>query len=177
MMIRSMLDWRALVPNSDANIAAASYFVLEPLPISHEGTNVLTLDVVGDDDLDEQEPSYYCIAVGFPDCPARRHAWETPDFIEAIIMLHELRERRPDARVYVVDDVNEWGLEIIGDDMLFGLIDAMAGRGDSYDPVEWKWLAEDAAGNCPSEGRNYSPFFASIAQAIKDRQAFFAAAG
>lgn len=69
------------------------------------------------------------------------------------------------------------GLEAFGDDMLFGLIDAMAGRGDSFDPAEWKWLAEDAAGNRQPEGRNYSPFFVSVAQAIKNRQAFLAAAG
>ncbi len=175
-MLHSLLDFRALIPNSHANIAAASYFVLEPLRISHEGTNVLTLDVVGDD-LDEQEPSYYCIAVGFPDRPARRHAWETPDFIEAIIMLHEIREQRPDVSIYLVDDVDEWGLEILGNDMLFGLIEAMAGRESRYDPAEWKWLAEDAAGNCPPEGRDYSPFFASIAQALNDRQAVIAAAG
>lgn len=132
--------------------------------------------MVGDDDLDEQEPSFYSISLGLADRPALRHAWQFENFFDAISALKELRDRRPDARLYVVDALDEQGVEILGDDMLLGLIVAKAERGHRIGACDWKWLAEDAAGNCPAVGRNYSPFFASVAQAIKDRQAFLAAA-
>lgn len=163
--------------NQRADFEAASYFVLEPLRVDCGGTDILSLDVVGDDDLDEQEPSFYSISLGLADRPALRHAWEFENFFDALAALQELRDRRPDARLYVVDASDERGVEILGDDdMLLGLIVAKAERGYSIGSREWKWLAEDAAGNCPPEGRNYSPFFAALAQAIKDRQAYMVGA-
>ncbi|ACK85542.1 hypothetical protein [Methylorubrum extorquens] len=77
-----------------------------------------------------------------------------------------------------MDALDEQGVEILGDDdVMLGLIVAKAERGHSIGSREWKWLAEGAAGNCPAEGRNYCPFFATLAQALKGRQAYLAAAG
>lgn len=167
------LDAASSNPRDD--IDAASYYVLEPLRVGPEGMDVLSLDAVGDDDPDEQEPSFFGVALGYPDRPALRHAFMLDDIFEAILVLDELRAERPNARFWVADCHDEQGLEILGSDMLLGLIVAKAERGQKIDAREWLWLAEDAAGNRPPESRNYSPFFATLSQALKDRQAYLAA--
>ncbi|MBB2965001.1 hypothetical protein [Methylobacterium sp. R2-1] len=170
-MTDSIIELDTSSRNRRADFEAASYFVLEPVRIDWGGTEILTLDVVGDDDLDEQEPSLYSISLGLADRPALRHAWEFKDFSQAVAALQEIHDRRPDARLFVSDCHDEQGLEILGDDMLLGLIAAQAERDQRRvtRDREWRWLAEDAAGNGPPEGRNYSPFFAAIAQALPER--------
>ncbi|OHV17806.1 hypothetical protein BK022_03335 [Methylorubrum extorquens] len=163
-----LLEFDMFVGGQEADIDAASFFVLEPVRIGSESTEVLSFEWVGHDDEDE-EPSVYSISLGLPDRPALRHAWEIPTFFKAILTLQQLRNRRPDARIYVVDFLDDQGLEILGDDMLCGLVAAQAKSG--YDlKMSWKWLAEDVVGERPTEERAYSPFFAAIAKALDRRR-------
>lgn len=155
-MTSYLLDLQAFSSELRADLDRATYFVIEAVDRKSDGTELLLLQ-------EAEEHGLFAISIGLPDRPPLSKTWVFEDFFDAVAVLQELRDLRPAARFYLSIWLDEHGLEILGDDVLRGLIVAQAATGEQAESCEWAWLAEDAAGNGPAEGRDYDPFFAAIA--------------
>lgn len=158
-MTASLLDLDALSFDLRAEYHRATYFTLEAVSGRSDCTELLLLE-------EAEDRGFYALSIGLPDRPALTKAWTFADFVDAVAALQELRNLRPNARLFVTVWLDQHGLEIVGDDVLRGLIVAQAARAESPEWCEWSWLAEEAAGARPPQARDYSPFFASIAQTL-----------
>ncbi|WP_155773715.1 hypothetical protein [Methylorubrum extorquens] len=155
-MTKSLLKLENFSPNLQATYDAATYFVLEALHETSDTVEFVLLE-------EAAEGGLFGITVGLPDRPALRVFWTFPDFGDAVAVFQEIRNLRPDARFFFSEWSEEDGNEIQGTDILRGMI-AMRAEENRFDPdCEWTWLAEDAAGNRPENGRDYEPFYAAIA--------------
>lgn len=155
-MTVSLLNLEAFPSGLRADFDRASYFVIEAVDRSSDGTELLLLEEAEEDGL-------FAISIGLPDCPPLSKTWVFESFLDAVAALQEVRDLRPKARFFLSVWLDEHGLEILGNDVLRGLIVTQAATGARAKDCEWAWLAEDAAGNRPAEGRDYDPFFAAIA--------------
>lgn len=155
-MTTSLIEIDNFCPDFRADFDRATYFVLEAVHRRSDGTELLLLQEAEEDGL-------YAISIGLPDRPPLSKTWVFEDFFDAVAALQELRDLRPEVRFFLSVWLDEHGLEILGNDVLRGLIVAQAATGEQAESCEWAWLAEDAAGNGPADGRDYDPFFAAIA--------------
>lgn len=158
-MTISLLELDAFSSDLRADYERATYFTLEAVAARSDCTELLLLE-------EAEDQGFYALSIGLPDRPALTKTWTFADFADAVAALQELRNLRPDARLFVTVWLDQHGLEIVGGDVLRGVIEAQAARAESPEWCEWTWLAEEAAGTRPPQARDYSPFFASIAQAL-----------
>ena len=155
-MTDSLLDLEAFSSGLRADFDRATYFIIEAVDRSSDGTELLLLE-------EAEEHGLFAISIGLPDCPPLSKTWVFESFLDAVAALQEVRDLRPEARFFLSVWLDEHGLEILGNDVLRGLIAVQASTGEQAENCEWAWLAEDAAGNRPAGGRDYNPFFAAIA--------------
>lgn len=158
-MTYNHLDLNHLDKAERADLQRATYFMVESFYETDEH-NLL--------DWLEEAPEF-AIHIGLPDRPARRYALTFGSFDSALQVLDELKRSHPDAGMWL--SCQELLVEIEGDDVWRGAINARARYDRTNDECSWRRLAAaiaefDASGRPISLDDDAPDIFQDIVERI-----------